>query len=204
MPGVGYRLGYARVSTDAQDAALQQDALVDAGCDRIFVDKLSGALERRPELDHAMDQLRPGDTLVVWRLDRLSRSLKHLIALITALDARGVGFLSLKENIDTTTPTGRLVFHVFGALAEFERDLARERTKAGLDAARARGRVGGRPRALSPDQAATARQLYDRREMTMTQIAEVLGVSRATVYRALDRVPGQPARSTRTDRVPSG
>lgn len=182
---MGELLGYARVSSNEQNPALQEDALKAAGCFRIFTDKMSGALERRPELDRLLDQLRPGDTLIVWRLDRLGRSLRHLIEQLRTLEQRGVGFKSLQENIDTTTPGGRLIFHVFAALAEFERDLIRERTAAGLSAARARGRNGGRPKVLTADQIRTARQLYAQREMTVRQIGEVFGVSRNTIYRSL-------------------
>ena len=140
-----YKFGYARVSTLEQDEALQHDALSAAGCERIFADKANGKLEHRPALDALLDQLRPGDVVVVWRLDRLGRSLRHLLETIADLEQRGVGFASLTENIDTSTPGGKLVFHLFGALAEFEAALIRERTMAGLAAARARGRVGGRP-----------------------------------------------------------
>jgi len=132
-----YRLGYARVSTLQQDEALQHDALRQAGCDRVFVDKASGKLESRPALDDLLDRARPGDTVVVWRLDRLGRSLRHLLEVVSELERRGVAFQSLTEAIDTSTPGGKLVFHLFGALAEFERDLIRERTMAGLAAARA-------------------------------------------------------------------
>ena len=184
---VGHLLGYARVSTTDQDAALQIDALTAAGCYRVFVDTISGSLDHRPELEKLMDQLRPGDTLVVWRLDRLGRSIRHLIDQLQILSERGVGFRSLQETIDTTSSGGRLVFHVFAALAEFERDLIRERTHAGLAAARARGRKGGRPPALSPDQGKAARRMYEQNEMTVAQIGAVLGVSRATIYRALNR-----------------
>lgn len=190
--GVGHLLGYARVSTTDQDASLQVDALRAAGCYRVFVDTVSGALEHRPEFDKVIDQLRPGDTLVVWRLDRLGRSIRHLIDQLHALDERGVGFRSLQETIDTTSSGGRLVFHVFAALAEFERDLIRERTNAGLAAARARGRTGGRPSSLSADQVKTARRMYEQQEMTVAQIGDVLGVSRTTIYRALNR-QGAPA-----------
>jgi DNA invertase Pin-like site-specific DNA recombinase len=182
---MGHFLGYARVSTTDQDAALQIDALTGAGCFRIFTDKASGSLESRPELDKLLDQIRPGDTLVVWRLDRLGRSLRNLIDQITALHERGIGFKSLQETIDTTSSGGRLVFHVFGALAEFERDLIRERTNAGLAAARARGRNGGRPALLTKDKLTTAKRLYEQQEMTVAKIGEVLGVSRSTVYRSL-------------------
>ncbi len=181
----GYRLGYARVSTLEQDEALQRDALTAAGCDRIFVDKASGRLERRSALDGLLEQVRPGDTLVVWRLDRLGRSLRHLIDILIELDARGVAFQSLTEHIDTTTPGGRLIFHVFGALAEFERDLIRERTLAGLAAARARGRRGGRPSVWTPEKLATAVELYEAGQHDVAAIARLLGVSRASVYRAL-------------------
>lgn len=184
---MGELLGYARVSTTDQDASLQLDALHAAGCYRVWVDTMSGSLEHRPELTKLLDQLRPGDTLVVWRLDRLGRSIRHLIDQLQALGERGVGFRSLQETIDTTSPGGRLVFHVFAALAEFERDLIRERTHAGLTAARARGRTGGRPAKLTEDQARTARRLYAQRDMTVQQIGDVLGVSRTTVYRALRR-----------------
>lgn len=188
---MGELLGYARVSTTDQDAALQIDALEAAGCYRVFVDTASGSLAQRPQLENLLDQLRPGDTLVVWKLDRLGRSIRHLIDQLQDLAARGIGFRSIQETIDTTSPGGRLVFHVFAALAEFERDLIRERTNAGLAAARARGRTGGRPSRLSADQVDTARQLYWAGQMTVTQIGDVLGVSRATVYRALARPDGR-------------
>jgi len=136
-----------------------------------------------------MDQLRPGDTLVVWRLDRLGRSIRHLIDQLSELQDRGIEFRSLQENIDTSSPGGRLVFHIFASLAEFERDLIRERTNAGLAAARARGRTGGRPPRLTPNQVTTARKLYDQQDMTVAQIGEVLGVSRTTIYRVLRRDP---------------
>lgn len=178
-------LGYARVSTGEQELALQHDALTAAGCVRIFSDTASGALEERVELARALDHLREGDTLVVWRLDRLGRSLRHLIDTVTALADRGVGFRSLQESIDTTTPGGRLIFHVFGALAEFERELIRERTQAGLAAARARGRKGGRRTVMTTDKLKVAREMHRSREHTIAAIAQVVGVSRATIYRAL-------------------
>ncbi len=192
---VGELLGYARVSTNDQDAALQTRALSEAGCFRIFTDVMSGAAEHRPELDKLKDQLRPGDTLVVWRLDRLGRSLRHLIDSMNELEKQEVGFRSLTESIDTTSAGGRLIFHVFGALAEFERELIQERTQAGLAAARARGRHGGRPPLLTDDQLKTAKQMYERQDMTVAQIGEVLGVSRTTIYRALKSSPGQPRRN---------
>jgi DNA invertase Pin-like site-specific DNA recombinase len=178
-------LGYARVSTLEQDEALQVDALRSAGCAKVFVDKASGKLEHRPALDRLLEQLRPGDTLVVWRLDRLGRSLRHLIDTVQALHDQGVAFRSLTESIDTSTPGGKLIFHVFGALAEFERDLIRERTMAGLAAARARGRAGGRPTVWTPQKLKVARDMYQSREHDVASIARVVGVSRASVYRAL-------------------
>ncbi len=191
---VGYALGYARVSTLDQHPELQLDALQAAGCARIFVERASGALDTRPELAKVLDHLRPGDTLVVWKLDRLGRSLRHLIDVVGELERRGVGFKSLQEALDTTTPGGRLVFHLFGALAEFERDLVRERTRAGLAAARARGRVGGRPPRMTPEKAAVARQLYESRQHTVAAIAETLGVSRASIYRHVLAGPREAGR----------
>lgn len=189
---MGHLLGYARVSTTDQDAKLQVDALQAAGCYRIFTDTISGSLTHRPEFEKLMDQLRPKDTLVVWRLDRLGRSIRDLIDQLQHLSHRGVGFRSLQETIDTASPGGRLVFHVFAALAEFERDLIRERTHAGLSAARARGRIGGRPPSLSPDQIRTARDMYDQRDMSVANIGKVLGVSRSTIYRAINQTSAPP------------
>jgi len=182
---MGDQLGYARVSTQEQNADLQHDALKAAGCIKVLTDKASGSLDRRPQLDRLLDQVRPGDTLVVWRLDRLGRSLRHLISLIEELQDKGVGFRSLNEGMDTTTAGGKLIFSIFGALAEFERSLIRERTKAGLEAARARGRVGGRPSVMTPEKVKVARQLYDAQELTVEEIARTLGVSRKTIYRHL-------------------
>jgi len=178
-------IGYARVSLNDQSAALQEDALKKAGCIRVFTDHASGSKASRPELDKMLDQLRSGDVVVVWRLDRLGRSLRNLIDLVETLADRGVGFRSLTESIDTTTANGRLFFSIMGALAEFERDLIRERTQAGLAAARARGRVGGRPSVMNAKKIATARKLYDSREHTVAEIAEMLDVSVATIYRHL-------------------
>jgi DNA invertase Pin-like site-specific DNA recombinase len=188
---MGHLLGYARVLTGDQSPDLQLDALRAAGCYRVFVDTASGALAARPELGTVLDQRRPGDTLVVWKLDRLGRSLRHLIDTVGELARRGVGFKSLQERVDTTTPGGRLVFHLFGALAEFERDLIQERTAAGLAAARARGRTGGRPPVVTSQKLAIARQRYDARQHTMAAIAQTLGVSRASLYRHLR--PARPA-----------
>ena len=178
-------IGYARVSTAAQSLDLQSDALSVAGCTRVFTDTASGSLAARPQLTACLDYARDGDTLVVWRLDRLGRSLPHLIDTVRGLADRGVGFRSIQEAIDTTTPGGRLVFHVFSALAEFERDLVVERTHAGLAAARARGRVGGRKPALTPAKAKAAKDLYDAGGTSVADIARVVNVSRATLYRSL-------------------
>ena len=183
--GVAHLLGYARVSTSEQNPDLQVDELTAAGCWKVWVEHASGSLAKRPKLDEVLEQLRPGDTLVVWRLDRLGRSLRHLIDVVTTLDERGVGFRSLRESIDTTTAGGRLVFHLFGSLAQFEREIIRDRTMAGLTAARARGRVGGRPSKLSVEQRAQARKMYDEQDLTVEQIGKVLGVSRTSIYRAL-------------------
>ncbi len=180
-----FKIGYARVSTLQQDEALQLDALRAAGCDRIFVDKASGKLESRPALDDLLAQARPGDSLVVWRLDRLGRSLRHLLDVVADLEHRGIGLVSLTEALDTTTPGGRLLFHLMGALAQFERELIRERTMAGLAAARARGRTGGRPTVWTEAKLWTARSMRDSGDYDVTSIARVLGVSRASVYRAL-------------------
>src|SRR5438876_12429958 len=179
-------IGYARVSTQEQTLDLQKDALEKIGCTKIFSDVVSGAKAERTGLHEALEYVREGDTLVVWRLDRLGRSLKHLIETITKLNNRKIGFKSITENIDTTTSGGKLVFHIFGALAEFERDIIRERTKAGLAAARARGRVGGRPKAQSlntPRKVAIAQALYDDKTNTIDDICKTLNIKRATLYR---------------------
>jgi DNA invertase Pin-like site-specific DNA recombinase len=178
-------IGYARVSTDDQNLDLQLDALKEAGCEKSFTDTTSGAKSERTGLRDALEYLREGDVLVVWKLDRLGRSLKHLIETITALDQRKIGFKSLRENFDTTTSGGRLVFHLFGALAEFERELIRERVTAGLAAARARGRKGGRPRKLDERKLALARSMLTDPSITVTEIARTLGVDRTTLYRNL-------------------
>ncbi|WP_432524209.1 recombinase family protein [Kineococcus sp. SYSU DK006] len=182
-------LGYARVSTTVQDPALQQDALRAAGCSYIWTDTASGALAARPALEEVLNYAREGDTLVVWRLDRLGRSLPHLLTLVDDLAARDVGLRSLREAIDTTTAAGRLVLSVFGALAEFERELIRERTRAGLDAAAARGRRGGRPSVMTPAKLTAARAMLAGGEHTVTAAAAAIGVSRASLYRALREQP---------------
>ena len=176
-------VGYARVSTGEQKLDLQLDALKQAGCERIFTDQISGTKAERPGLDEAMAYVRTGDTLVVWRLDRFGRSLKDLVTKIEALKAREVGFRSLQESIDTTNPTGKLVFHIFGALAEFERELARERTMAGLRSARARGRKGGRPRTMDAGKVKLASRLMKDPDMSVQEVLNAVGVSSATLYR---------------------
>jgi DNA invertase Pin-like site-specific DNA recombinase len=180
-------IGYARVSTQDQTADLQTDALRATGCERIFIEHASGAQRDRPQLKAALDHARDdaGDVLVVWRLDRLARSLGQLISTVEALERRGVGFRSLTEAIDTTSAGGRLVFHLFGAMAEFERGIIRERTRAGLDAARARGRVGGRPAALNAKDLAAARALLRDPAITVEAVAKRLGVAPSTLYRHL-------------------
>jgi len=176
-------IGYARVSTLDQTLALQQDALTAAGCEQLYTDTASGSVTDRPGLTQALSHLRTGDTLVVWRLDRLGRSLAHLIDTIRQLQERGIGFRSLQEQLDTTTSGGKLVFHVFGALAEFERDLIRERTHAGLAAARARGRLFGRPKVLSPRKVEQLQTLATDERTTVAEICHTLEISQATFCR---------------------
>jgi len=194
MTPTGYLVGYARVSTVDQNPQLQLDALEKAGCARVFVDRASGARTDRPQLAAALDYLRREDTLCVWRLDRLGRSLPHLIQIATTLTERGVALRSLTEQIDTASAGGRLIFHIFGALAEFERALISERTLAGLAAARARGRIGGRPSAMNPRKLAAGRRMMDavesdgRPTYDYNEIAAALKVSRSTVVRHLARV----------------
>ncbi|MBA3305499.1 MAG: recombinase family protein [Thermoleophilaceae bacterium] len=183
-------VGYARVSTADQSLTLQTDALSAAGCEKIYTDVASGAQHERTGLDEALHFAREGDTLVVWRLDRLARSLRQLIEVVNDLAARGVHFRSLSEEINTETAGGRLIFHVFGALAEFERELIRERTNAGLIAARARGRRGGRKPGLNEDQVKIALQLADNPAVSIPEICRTLGVSRATLYRHLAAAKG--------------
>lgn len=174
--------GYARVSTGDQTTDLQQDALEKAGCNRIFIDVASGAKAHRPELDHMLDLLREDDTVVVWKLDRLGRSMQNLVDLMATFDGRGVQFRSLTEAIDTSNPGGTLVFNIFGSLAQFERDLIRERTRAGLAAALARGRKGGRPAKLDEKQVREVRRLYESKSVTVNQIAAMMNVGRSTIY----------------------
>ena len=178
-------LGYARVSTDDQNLDLQRDALEKAGCEKIYTDQQRGVSTDRLGLAGVLEMARPGDTLVVWRLDRLGRSLKHLIQLVEKLERLGIELRSLQENIDTTTSGGRLVFHVFGALAEFECNLIRERTQAGLSAARARGRQGGRPKLLDSKKREVALRLYQERQHSITEICQIMGISKSTLYNYL-------------------
>jgi DNA invertase Pin-like site-specific DNA recombinase len=177
------RIGYARVSTGEQKMDLQLDALEEAGCERIYKETTSGAAKSRPKLERCLDELREGDTLVVWRLDRFGRSLKDLVEKMEALQENGVDFVSLTEGIDTTTAQGRLTFHIFGALAEFERELSRERTMAGLKAARERGRTGGRPPALDEDDIPQVQSLVQNPDVSTRQICERFDISKATLYR---------------------
>ena len=178
------KIGYVRVSKQEQHEALQIDALKEAGCDKWFVDKMTGSKAERKGLDEALAYLRLGDTLVVWKLDRAGRSLTHLIELLKGLKERDIEFISLTEKIDTSTPGGKLIFHMMGALAEFKRDLIRERTNAGLAAARARGHRGGRPRKLKTNgKVALARQMFADKSHSIPEMCATLGISRATLYR---------------------
>jgi len=179
----GMLVGYARVSTEEQNLDMQFDALKQAGCEKFFHDEMSGAKSQRPGISEALTFMRPGDTLVVWRLDRLGRSLKDLLQRIEELQQRGIQFRSLHESIDTTSPGGKFQFHVFSALAEFERDLIRERTMAGLRAARARGRLGGRRQEMTSDKVKMAARLMKDPNVTAKEICKMLGVSRTTLYR---------------------
>lgn len=180
-------IGYARVSTADQHLHMQQDALRQAGCNETFTDIASGAKTARPGLENALDYLREGDTLVVWKLDRLGRSIQHLIEMIKGLNERKIGFKSLQENIDTTTSGGKLIFHIFSALAEFERDLIKERTTAGLKAARARGRLGGRPPLLEGNQITKMLGHYDEKKLTVAEICKIYGISRPSFYNYLKK-----------------
>ncbi|MBF8962996.1 recombinase family protein [Pontibacter sp. FD36] len=175
-------IGYARISTVLQNADLQHDALAQAGCEKIFTDKISGTVSQRPALTKVKEMLRSGDTLVIWRLDRLGRSLKDLIEWMNYLEQEGIALKSLQESIDTSTATGRLVFHIFASMAEFERNLIQERTQAGLAAARARGRVGGRPKKMSKDKIRLTVKLYQEKQHTIDEICQMMGISKPTLY----------------------
>lgn len=178
-------IGYARVSTEDQKLLLQQDALRAAGCERTFEEKVSGAAKKLPVRDELLEFARPDDVIVVWKLDRLGRSLRDLIEVVGVMQARRIGFRSLHESIDTTTPAGKLTFHIFAALAEFERDMIRERTNAGLEAARRRGKVLGRPKSLNDEQLKMARTLLASDDMSVSAVAKQLGVHRSTLHRYL-------------------
>lgn len=195
------RIGYARVSTCDQKLDLQREALRGAGCARLYEETVSGAERQRPALRAAMRALRRGDVLVVWKLDRLGRSLQDLIAILSTLERRGIGFCSISDANDTTTPTGRLVFHVTGAMAEFERALISERTKAGLQAARRKGRRLGRPRRMSTQQVECARSLRAGEQLSFAEIAARMQVGKATVWRAVAETDGRSTRSR--GRVPA-
>jgi len=181
------KIGYMRVSTFDQNLDLQEDALKKEGCDKIFSDKISGALSKneREGLKEALGFMREGDVLIVYKLDRLGRSLKHLIEMVNELGEKKMGFKSLSESIDSTTANGKLIFHVFSAISEFERDLIRERTKPGLEAARARGENGGRPRKFTPEKTKMAKQLHADKTLKISDILSTLGVSRAVFYKML-------------------
>ncbi len=180
------KIGYARISTADQNLELQTDALQKTGCEKIFTDQAGGAKDDRKGLIDAIEFCRKGDSLIVWKLDRLGRSLKHLIETINLLHEKKVGFVSLQENIDTTTSGGKLVFHVFGALAEFERELIRERTNAGLASARQRGRLGGRPKAMTGKQVKLAKSLLKDPQTTIKEVCQTLQISKTTLYRYLN------------------
>jgi len=180
------KIGYCRVSTTDQNLNLQTDALNIAGCEKIFNDVISGAKSKRLGLTGVIEYARKGDTIVVWRLDRLGRSLKDLIAIVGELENKGVELESLHESINTKTSSGKLYFHMFAALAEFERNIISERTKAGLDAARARGRLGGRPKGLSKSRRKHAVELYNAKEKPIKEICEIMSISKPTLYKYID------------------
>lgn len=198
--GSGARIGYARVSTPEQDLTLQIEALERAGCSRIFQDVASGAKAERKGLDEALAYVRPGDTLVVWKIDRLGRSLAHLVGVVEGLQERGIGFHSLTDpGMDTTTASGALVFHIFGALAAFERELIRERTRAGLAVAAARGRRGGRRAVVTPELLKKAKALMQQRGLTVREAATALKIGKTALYDAMradeDETPAKAART---------
>lgn len=182
------KIGYARVSTKDQNLSLQLDALEKEGCEKIFQEKATGGNADREELKKLLVHLREGDQVVIWKLDRLGRSLRDLVNLVTDIQAKGAGLKSLNDSIDTTTPQGKLTFHLFAALAEFEREIIRERTKAGLESARSRGRKGGRPKGLTKDakdKAIIAQSLYSQKQMTVAEICKHLSIAKSTFYKYL-------------------
>ena len=180
------KIGYARVSTADQHLRMQEDALKSAGCEEVYTDVISGVKSQRPGLEKALSYLREGDTLVVWKLDRLGRSIQHLIQTITSLIEKKISFKSLQENIDTSTSGGKLIFHIFSALAEFERDLIQERTQAGLKAARARGKMGGRPPLLDTRQINRMIEMYNEQKNTVAEICKIYNISRPSFYNYLN------------------
>lgn len=182
------QVGYARISTDDQSLTPQLEALTEAGCEEIFQDVASGVKTTRPQLQELLKYVRKGDTIVVWKLDRLGRSLKHLIQTLQLLDDKGVEFKSLTEGMDTNTPGGRLLFNIFGAIAEFEKGLIKERTEAGLKAARARGRKGGRPKKMDPQMVEMARSLHKNANTPVAEICRALKISKSTLYRCLSEI----------------
>ena len=189
-------IGYARVSTNDQNLDLQMDALKKANCEKIYHDKISGARADRPGLQKVLELARAGDTLVIWRLDRLGRSLKDLIAIAETLKEQSIGLKSLQEGIDTTTSTGQLMFHLFGALAEFEKNLINERSKAGLNAARARGKLGGRPKSLDHNQRQLVVKLYQDRQHSIGEICQMMSISKPTLYSYLAAAQNTPCPSS--------
>ncbi len=180
------KIGYCRVSTTDQNLSLQKDALKNAGCEKIFEDVISGAKSKRPGLSEIIDYARKGDSIVVWRLDRLGRSLKDLITIVGELEKKGVELISIHEAINTKTSSGKLYFHMFAALAEFERNIISERTKAGLDAARARGRLGGRPKGLNKSKRKHAVDLYNAKDKSIKEICEIMSISKPTLYKYVE------------------
>lgn len=181
------KIGYVRVSTNDQHLHMQEDALKNSGCAKIYHDIASGVKTDRPGLESALSHLREGDVLTVWKLDRLGRSIQHLIQIVKSLNDQGIGFKSLQENIDTTTSGGKLIFHIFSVLAEFERDLIQERTQAGLKAARARGRFGGRPPLLNDKNVIKMLERYDEQKLTVAEICKIYGISRPSFYNYLNK-----------------
>ena len=190
------KIGYARVSTADQHLRMQEDALKSAGCEEIYSDVISGVKSQRPGLDKALNYAREGDTIVVWKLDRLGRSIQHLIQTITSLIDKKIAFKSLQENIDTSTSGGKLIFHIFSALAEFERDLIQERTQAGLKAARVRGKMGGRPPLLDTRQINRMIEMYDEQKNTVAEICKIYNISRPSFYNYLNNRRRELAKSS--------
>jgi len=196
IAGVAMKIGYARVSTADQHLRMQEDALKSAGCEEIYSDVISGVKSQRPGLDKALHYAREGDTIIVWKLDRLGRSIHHLIQTITSLLEKKIGFKSLQENIDTSTSGGKLIFHIFSALAEFERDLIQERTQAGLKAARVRGKMGGRPPLLDIRQINRMIEMYDEQKNTVAEICKIYNISRPSFYNYLNNRKRELAKSS--------